>query len=165
MRRLSVVYLFVAACGGPPDLTGTYMVTAHTVSSPTCDAPAPATDPAYVVFEQSSLLGQEYFSYEGCNDAAGTDCPFGAGLLFYAEEIDDGWRAAVYSSSSGGGTSCILSYISSDAILRGDTLTIDTVEHEDGSDRPEIECDPDTAQSLGTSMPCIGVEHIEATAI
>src|SRR5437016_11293256 len=97
--RIALVCVLVAACGtdDPIDLTGIYQVTVDVASMP-CGTDQPVTmPPAYVKFHKEKLFGVAYFTYDGCNDAAGTDCPFGTGgpgltTAVFSQAVSNGWK-------------------------------------------------------------------------
>lgn len=164
MTRVLVVVLGLTACGTDGiDLGGTYQVTVHTVDATGCANPVPDADPAYVRFTADSLLGNKYYALTACTDPTQVECP-SAGLYGpFAQPIDDGWRAELGLAQTIGG--CVLDYAIADAVLTGDALVIDGTRYHDETDRPDSECTGETAVELGDSLPCAGLEHLEATRI
>ena len=165
MRMLSLL-LVISACGSADvDLTGVYRVDSAIGSSP-CGADATITYDAFVRFERMEILGTPFFTYEGCTDEAGTDCTSNGGIFgSFGEPIDGGWKGTLTSSSSGG-TSCLLGYNEQTAILRGSALTIEVSQYlEDVPGLSEEQCDPDEAERRNTSMPCEEHELVEATRL
>jgi hypothetical protein len=164
MSRVVVVVLGLTACGTDGiDLRGTYQVIAHTADATGCTSPVAVTDPPYVRFTKDSIFGNDYYALSACTDATQTDCP-SAGLYGpFAQPIDDGWRAELGVAQTIGG--CVLDYALADAVLTGDALVIDGHRYHDETDRPDSECTGQTAVDLGDSLPCAGIEHLEATKL
>src|SRR5687768_13747925 len=165
MRILSLL-LVVAACGSDEiDLSGVYRVDSAIGSSP-CGADATITYDAFIKFERMEIFGSPFFTYEGCTDEAATDCQCNGGIFAsFAEPIDGGWRGTLTSSSSGG-SSCLLGYNEQTAILRGSALTIEVSQYsEDVPGLSEEQCAPDEAERRNTSMMCEEHQLVEATRI
>jgi len=160
MRAAMVVVLLGGRGGGedPMDLTGVYQVSSVARSAPCGDDMPAVSPPAYVKLSKDKIFGQDYFKYEECTDAAGTDCMDGGvffGVSFF-EPIDGGWKGEVTGSSSGGSSDpmCLLSYSLSTALLDGAALTVETTEYSDEVANTEQLCTTDEADRRGTSMTC-----------
>jgi hypothetical protein len=161
-RALLAIAALAAGCSDDPiDLTGIYEVQSQVGSSP-CGADMPVMMPAaYLKFHKEKFFA-DYFAFDECTDAAGTDCESSGGVfsgLF--EPIDNGWRGVVTSSSGLGGR-CVLSYTLDSALLNGSHLVVEHHRYTDQTDRPEAECTTDKAEELGDTMPCEEHELIDA---
>ena len=167
MKR-ALAFLVLAACGGGSggiDLTGMYRVDVAIGSKP-CGTDQPLTTIApFLKFAKDEFLGQDFFKYDGCQDAAGTDCGSTGGLFSgFFEPIDDGWKGVV-TSSSGAGGSCSLSYFEQTAVLKNMILVIDGSQFEDTVQLPDAQCEPEEAEKRNKDMPCVEHERIEATPL
>ncbi|MBL0220472.1 MAG: hypothetical protein IPQ07_42205 [Myxococcales bacterium] len=164
MAGAALVSLVFAGCGTDDvDLTGAYEITSNVASSP-CGADQPvANGPAFLVFRKEKFLSAEYFVFDRCADAAGTDCS-NTGSLFSGlfEPIDGGWQG-VATSSSHSGTRCLLGYSDETAKLAGSALVVEHSEYVFDGDLAEAECTTDEADRRGTTMDCDEHERIEAT--
>jgi hypothetical protein len=163
MRRAALIALvLVAGCSDDPvDLTGIYEVQTHVGSSPCGNDVAVVMPVAFLKFHKEKFIA-DYFAFDECKDAAGTDCPVGGGLfsgLF--EPIDDGWKG-VATTSSGSGGRCILGFLETTAKLNGSHMVVESVRHSDDTDRPDADCTTDKAEELGKSMPCEEHERLDA---
>ena len=151
------------ASPGPVDLTGMYRVDSDVGSMP-CGADQPIVPaPAYLKFAKMSFLGADFFQYDKCPDASGTNCTSGGGLFGggFSEPIDNGWRDQTTISSFGG--SCTLSYENGTAILTGTKLVIERSTYSDAPALTQAQCTTDEARKRGMTMPCSNHAHIEAT--
>lgn len=168
LAGLAVVVMSGCSGSGPPDIRGMWQVATHTENTSACDAEGPAVvDPPYINFVRESFFGQSWLTYESCDDPAGTSCT-GGGLfsIAYFDEIEDGYRAEV-TSSSGSGTSCSLSYVESTAIVQEDgSLRIETrSKSETITVASSDECTIDEARARKATMPCRNFEVITATRV
>ena len=158
--------LAVAACGSDEvDLTGVYQVDTAVGSMP-CGTDLDIEFADFIKFSKMDLFGIDYFGYDDCTDAAGTDCTPSDSFGFL-EPLDDGWLGRSSSSSGGGSAPCELSVVRQTAILRSDrTLEIEVTGHEE-----EVlglsaeECSPETAEERGDAMPCVRHELVQATKL
>lgn len=157
--------LGAAACGKDgEELLGVWQVTTHTRNDTSCDAEGPPLgDPPFIKFISGEFFGQEYLEYVACTDAAGMACEEPGGLfgLLYAESIDDGMRAAIY-SASGTASDCLLSSTISTATVTAAGLRIET-RHRLEDNVSNTACDADDAEARGTSMPCVELEVLTGT--
>jgi hypothetical protein len=158
--------LLIAGCGSDNvDLSGTYMVSTDVGSMP-CGVDQPLLmTPAYLKFEQMELVGQKYFQYDGCSDAAATMCD-GSGSLFnaFTEPTADGW-AGVLTAWSGSGGVCALTYATRTATLKNKMLVIEIEKHEGNEMIADAQCTDAEAKKSGPTLPCVQHEHLEATKL
>ncbi len=158
----------VAACSSDAtfDLTGMYQVTADVESMP-CGTDQPVVmPPAYLRFQKMMFGGLTYFTYDECNDAAGTDCP-NTGSLFsdsYVVPVSNGWTLVEKESSSSGGN-CTLTYIEGSALVTSGQLAIEHNEWSDNVQLPDAQCTTTEAGNRGKTMPCVDHYHIDATKL
>lgn len=164
MKRV-LFAIALAACGGSDhvDLSGVYQVSSDVGSMP-CGTDMPVMmAPAYLHFEKMMLVGQTYYTYEGCSDAAATMCDGSGGLLTaFTEPTSNGWNGRVTEWSGSGGT-CALTYDIRSAMLSGKQLSIDIEDHSGSEMVPDAQCTDAEAQKVGPMLPCTAHEHIEAT--
>ena len=164
MKWLAFSCLLLAACGGSDsiDLTGIYQVTADVGSMP-CGTDQPVgMAPAYLHFTQMTVLGQKYYAYEGCSDAAATMCDGTASLLTgFTEPISHGWKGQITTWSGNGGT-CSIGFGVRTAIVMGPQLAIEIEDHSGEEMLPDAQCTDQEAQKAGPSLPCVDHEHIDA---
>ena len=161
--RIITALVLLAGCSSDTDLSGVYRVDLDVDSMPCGNDQPAAMSPAYIKFNKVDFFGQTTFSFQTCDDAAGTNCMSG-GLFFgfFSEPIDNGWRGEV-TTSSGGGTSCALSYQNDTAILTGAKVVVEHNNYGDILTLPDAQCTTDEAGKRGTSMTCKEHERIEAT--
>jgi hypothetical protein len=164
MRPWFAIVMLLAGCDDDVALEGMYEVTSDVASSPCgVDAPVPTSAP-YIKFTGSEFLGTPIYNYEGCMDAAGTDCEGTAGIFdALTEPIDNGWRGLLTSSSgTEAGGSCLLGMRESRATLNGSHLLIEEQANEEEIPYVEATCTTEEAERRGTDMPCTEHHHIEA---
>jgi hypothetical protein len=163
MRLWVMSALALAACGTDPiDLTGMYQVESDVGSAPCGTDMAVPMAPPYIKFLKQKFFGVDILTYQGCNDAAGTDCMDSGGGL-YEIAISNGWKGEeTFDSSSG--TSCTLGYVDDLATISGKQLTVEHSEYSDTFDTSAmpVMCTTDEAKKRGTSMTCEMHTHIEA---
>ncbi len=162
LPALAAALAAVAGCGQPyDDLLGVWQVTAHTDNQTGCEAEGPpVVDPPFIKFVEGEFFGQEYAQYVACTTPATCEDPGGLfGGLLYAEEIDGGVRAVIY-SASGSPADCLLAATVSDATVVGGALTIET-RRRSQDNVTDSSCDADDAQARAASLPCDGYEVIE----
>lgn len=161
--RLALAALVLAACTSNVDLTGVYRVDTDVGSAPCGADTAIADGPPYLKFTKSSLLGTDYFAYDGCTDAAATMCTSVNGLFDgFSQPIDHGWQGVVESSSPNAGM-CLLSYVVATATLSGTSLVIENHSYSDTVMLDAAMCTTDEAAKRNTALPCTTHERIEAT--
>lgn len=163
MRILPFV-LIAAACGSDAvNLDGVYRVDSSVESAP-CGTDQPVAEPpAYLSFTKRDFLGQDYYAYDECADAAATDCTPGSGLFdgLY-EPIDDGW-SGTSTASAGDDSDCVLQFREKTAILLESSLVIeDAIYRDQDTTGP---CEPEEAESRGRDMPCVFHARIAATKL
>src|SRR5688572_10550592 len=128
-RAACLALLTMVACGSDDrvDLTGVYSVDRHMADPEGCTREvAVAESPGpYVRFSENELLGQEYFEWEWCADAAGASCEEYSGYTLYGEPIDDGWESRI-TLSSYSGEQCTVAVVRSTATLAADLMVIET---------------------------------------
>jgi hypothetical protein len=156
--------VLLTACSGSDhvDLSGVYQVSVDVASMP-CGMDQPVVmPPAYLHFVKMDLLGQSYFTYENCSDAAATMCD-GAGDLFsaFTEPTSNGWKGELTAWSPGGGT-CALTYNLRTATLMKGALVVEIEDHTGTEMIPDTQCTDAEAKKSGPSLPCEMHEHIEA---
>ena len=166
MKTIMVCVLF-AACSGSDhvDLTGVYQVTVDVGSAPCgTDQPVPMP-PAYLHFQQMDLLGQKYFTYDNCTDAAATMCDSSGGLFSaFTEPTSNGWKGELTGWSPSSGT-CSIQYDLRTATLMKSALVIEIENHTGTEMVPDSQCTDAEAKKVGPSLPCEMHEHIEATKL
>jgi hypothetical protein len=154
----------LAGCDDDIDLTGTYEVSLSVGGEP-CgnDQPVESTPP-YLKFYKMEFFGQEYFAYDGCTDAAATECTNIGGLFngFY-EPNDTGWSGE--QTFSFGGNSCTLGYSRQDATLTGKDLVIDSATYSEEAALEGEACSVEAAKQRNTDMPCVQHARIDAVKI
>jgi hypothetical protein len=162
--RAALLLVVLAACGSDNvDLTGMYQVTADVSSMPCGTDTAVAMAPAYLKFHKQNFVGTDYFVYDECNDAAGTDCPNSGGLfgMSFTTPVANGWSTSeTFSSSSGG--NCTLGYVTASALLMGKALVIDSTEYSDNVMLADPQCTTTEAGKRGKTMPCAMHSRIDA---
>ncbi|HVK82623.1 MAG TPA: hypothetical protein VM513_00880 [Kofleriaceae bacterium] len=163
--RAAVFVFVVAGCSEPVDLSGMYRVDTQVASSPCGDDRQVAVPIAYVRFNRGEFLGAEFYAYDECKDAEGTDCLAAGGLFegFY-EQLDDGWLGRT-SFASGGAGFCSLSITSNTARLRGQKLTVDSTTHGYDGEVPDGACTNEEAEARGEDMECMRHTRLEATRL
>jgi len=154
-----------AACGGDAvDLTGVYRVDSAVESAPCGEDRPVARPPAYLKFSRGDFLGNPFYSYEACTDAAAADCaPIGGLLEGFFEPRDHGW--AGYSSyASGPDGDCQLRIQDKAATLGDGVIVIEEhVYREDHVALPAGGCTPAEAEHRGDAMPCVAHARTIAT--
>jgi hypothetical protein len=166
----SVLALIVCSgCVNPTpvvNLAGTYRVDRDVGSAP-CGMNAPDPNaPAFVIFRKMDLEGgSPYFTFDGCADPEGTNCPImGSVFMAFAEPIRGGWRGRLSTATPGGGT-CVLVLLDETAVLHGNQLVIETHTYRDQVQLSDADCQPGEAESRGSQLPCIEQSEIDATKI
>ena len=163
MRVLVLVLLI--GCSDDVDLTGVYEVQASVGGQPCGNDQPVASTPPYLKFYEMEFFGQEYFAYDGCTDAAASDCQQIGGLFNgFSEPTDTGWVGEM-SFALGGGSSCSLGYMYQSANLSGDTLVIDSSTYSEEAALEGEACDSDEGKRRGTAMPCVQHTRIDAVKI
>ena len=164
IRVVVAMLVVLVGCDDDIDLSGTYEVSSSVGGEP-CgnDQPVTAT-PAFLKFYKQEFLGQEFFAYDGCTDAAATDCINLGGLFngFY-EPNDTGWSGEQTFSFSG--NSCTLGYTLQEATLIGKDLVVDSATYSEEAALEGDACSVEAAKQRNTDMPCIQHARIDAVKI
>ncbi|CAN5699955.1 hypothetical protein BH11MYX2_BH11MYX2_20780 [soil metagenome] len=154
MKALLALVL-LAACGTDDiDLSGAYEITSEVDSMP-CGADQPVVDGAtFLVFKKEDLFGTDYFTFSECMDAAATDCS-STGSLFNSltEPTDQGWNGHI-TSWSGSNGQCGMSVIDENALLSGNTLTLDVTDRSGTIALPDGECTQDAPDDHVDELGC-----------
>ena len=170
-RCVSPLLLLAAlatACGGSDevDLSGVYAVDAHLADPGACENAAPVEDsPGLSIrFTEQDFLGQTYYEWNWCADAAGESCEEYSGFSLYGEPVDGGWESRI-TLSSYGTSECTVAMIRSTATLEGDRLLVETRNHIGTFVTDSAGCQPELAEQRQGDLACVQLEVIEATAL
>jgi len=167
--RVAIAAVLVVGCGADHvDLTGVYHVDSAIGSMPCGTDTTLANYPAFLRFQKMDLFGNPYFAWDGCTDAAATDCTTLGGTLVggFFEPQSNGWLGRESYASGGGDSPCDLGIVHQTATLRMKALEIEVNGYED-----EVlglttdQCSPDAAEQRGEAMPCVNHQLIEASEL
>ncbi len=157
------------ATGGTPtpagtDISGVYVVTAHTENTLACDTEGTArTEPTHFAVRPGSQVG-----YYAVACASATDCPtdlaqaaFDGNFIANLDTVEtDGWSSEL-TVSADIGVDCTLSFSTSRATVADDgSLTLELWTYEDHVPSGDAACSPTEALARGTAMDCQSRERI-----
>ena len=160
---LAWLSILVAGCGGggspAEDLVGMYQVTTHTENEASCDVQGAAVeeDP-YFRLSAQDVFGYTVLVLDTCTSADPTSCT-DLGVFSSFNQQGGEWVQEM-SVSSGGGSygPCLLTWMRGTLSEAAGTVTIERRTYSEEDTLTEEECDPDTAEARGDSMPCTRYE-------
>lgn len=155
----------VVACGDDPSpLLGVWQASTHTLNPTACDAEGPAVaDPPFFKFVESEFFGQTFVERLDCTSATACDESNGIFGEAYSEDIEGGMRGSVY-ASSGSETSCSLTALRWEARIVDGAVRIEK-RRLVGENLTGITCDPDTAEAMVATLPCVELEVLTGVRV